>query len=140
MQVEKKFNIHGESGEVLYTAKESSNCLGRFCCGSIRTLDINVFDQTGRNVSQLTRPLNCAGWCCNICYPVCTQAISVSINGESVGKIEIIFKTNQWYPKFLPRQSPSTPLNLFNVGPTYVRHLFDHLLWAISVSIYTHKC
>ena len=39
-EVEKKFNIHGSEGEVLYSAKEKSNCCCRFCCGNIRTLDI----------------------------------------------------------------------------------------------------
>jgi hypothetical protein len=53
--VEKKFNIHGDAGEILYTAKESSNWACRICCGNIRTLDINVFDQTGKNVFQLQR-------------------------------------------------------------------------------------
>lgn len=86
-EVEKKFNIHGDAGEVLYTAKESSNCMARFCCGNIRNLNINVFDQTGKNVIQLSRPLNCAGLCCNVCYPICTQAISVSVNGEGIGTI-----------------------------------------------------
>ena len=38
--VEKKFNIHGSEGEILYSAKEKSNCCCRFCCGNIRTLDI----------------------------------------------------------------------------------------------------
>ena len=39
-EVEKKFNIHGSEGEVLYSAKEKSNCCCRFCCGNIRNLDI----------------------------------------------------------------------------------------------------
>ena len=86
-KVEKKFNIHGSEGEVLYSAKEKSNFCCRLCCGNIRTLDISVRDSTGKDVIQFTRKINCAGLCCGICYPYCTQALNVSINGETAGKI-----------------------------------------------------
>ena len=85
-KVEKKFNIHGSEGEVLYSAKEKSHCCCRFCCGNIRTLDISVRDPTGKDVINFSRPLNCAGLCCGICYPYCTQALKVSVNGETAGK------------------------------------------------------
>ena len=74
-QVEKKFNIHGSEGEVLYSAKEKSNCCCRFCCGNIRTLDLSVRDPTGKDVLNFSKNLNCAGLCCAICYPYCTQAL-----------------------------------------------------------------
>ena len=44
-EVEKKYTIHGDSGETLYWAKEISNCCMRFLCGSARKLDITVTDQ-----------------------------------------------------------------------------------------------
>ena len=86
-QVEKKFGIHGPSGEVLYSAKEQSNCFCRVCCQTIRPLNINIRDQTGKDVISFIRPMNCAGMCCGIFYPHCTQALTVSINGETAGKL-----------------------------------------------------
>ena len=86
MQVEKKFGIHGPSGEVLYSAKEQSNCVCRVCCQTVRPLNINIRDQTGKDVISFIRPMNCAGMCCGIFYPHCTQALTVSINGETAGK------------------------------------------------------
>lgn len=86
-EVEKKFNIHGAEGEVLYAAKEASHCCCRFLCGNVRALEINVADQTGKNVIRMSRPINCTGLCCGACYPYCTQSLNVAINGESVGTI-----------------------------------------------------
>ena len=99
LQVEKKFNIHGSEGEVLYSAKEKSNCCCRFCCGNIRTLDISIRDSTNKDVINLSRPLNCAGLCCGIVYPFCTQALNVSINGESTGKKIIFFRSILFFRK-----------------------------------------
>ena len=42
-------------------------------------------DPTGKDVITFIRPMNCAGMCCGIFYPHCTQALTVSINGESAG-------------------------------------------------------
>jgi len=97
-EVEKKFNIHGASGEILYSAKEQSNCFCRICCQTIRPLNINIRDPTGKDVITFIRPMNCAGMCCGIFYPHCTQALTVSINGESAG---IVRERATWcYPVF----------------------------------------
>lgn len=97
-EVEKKFNIHGSAGEVLYSAKEKSNFCCRCCCGNIRTLDINIRDPTGKDIIHFSRPINCAGLCCGILYPFCTQALSVSVNGESAG---VVRERATWcYPVF----------------------------------------
>ena len=72
---------------MLYSAKEQSNCFCRVCCQTIRPLNINIRDQTGKDVISFIRPMNCAGMCCGIFYPHCTQALTVSINGETAGKL-----------------------------------------------------
>ena len=45
-----------------------------------------------RDIIHFSRPINCAGLCCGILYPFCTQALSVSVNGESAGMFEFFFK------------------------------------------------
>ena len=85
-QAQKKYLIQGSSGETLYVAKEDSSCLGRFCCANVRSLHLSVVDQTGSEVLDLRRPLNCTGCCCWFCYPRCTQKLALSSEGESIGK------------------------------------------------------
>ena len=47
-------------------------------------------DPTGKDIISFIRPMNCAGMCCGIFYPHCTQALTVSINGESAGMCIIL--------------------------------------------------
>ena len=86
-QVEKKYNIYGPNEEVLYTARERSQFLGRCLCGSSRSMSLEICDQTGRRVVALRRPLNCAGLCCGVFYPHCTQELKVIVNEDTAGKI-----------------------------------------------------
>ena len=64
-------------------------------------------DPTGKDVITFIRPMNCAGMCCGIFYPHCTQALTVSINGESAGMciMEIlIVSVSILYTKSLTRK------------------------------------
>ena len=83
----------------MYSAKEKSNFCCRCCCGNIRTLDINIRDSTGKDIISFKRPINCAGLCCGILYPFCTQALSVSVNGESAGKSQTLGQNPTFYPE-----------------------------------------
>ena len=56
-------------------------------CGNIREFDMSITDQTTQEVIRLFRPLTCQGCCCSALYPHCTQALSVSVDGETVGTI-----------------------------------------------------
>jgi len=84
---ENRFTITGPEGDIIYWAKEHSSCLNRFLCGNIREFDMIISDQTTNEVIRLTRPLTCQGCCCSALYPHCTQALTVSVNGETVGTI-----------------------------------------------------
>jgi len=107
-EVEKKYNIYGADEEILYTARERSNCLGRYCLGSIRGLSLEVCDQTGRRVMALSRPFNCAGLCCGIAYPHCTQSLKVIVNEETAG---VIRERATWcYPVYHVSDSLGSPL------------------------------
>jgi len=84
---ENRFNVTGLEGDILYWAKENSGCFGRILCGNIRSFDMSITDQTTREVMRLFRPLTCQGCCCSALYPHCTQALTVSVGGETVGTI-----------------------------------------------------
>lgn len=84
---ENRFTITGAGEEILYWAKEHSGFCDRFWCGNVRSFDLTVTDQTNREVIRLYRPLTCQGCCCSALYPHCTQALTVAVDGETVGTI-----------------------------------------------------
>ena len=84
---ENRFTITGAGEEILYWAKEHSGFCDRFWCGNVRSFDMTVSDQTNREVMRLYRPLTCQGCCCSALYPHCTQALTVAVNGETVGTV-----------------------------------------------------
>jgi len=86
-EVEKKYNIYGPNEEVLYTARERSQFMQRCFCGSSRSMSLEICDQTNRRVVALRRPLNCAGLCCGVFYPHCTQELKVVVNEETAGVV-----------------------------------------------------
>ncbi|XP_059081534.1 phospholipid scramblase 1-like [Tigriopus californicus] len=86
-EVEKKYTIHGENGDAILWASETSGCGMRMCCGNDRSLQIGLTDFKSQEVFNLDRPLNCSGCCCSCCYPSCTQAMTVSMNGLPIGTI-----------------------------------------------------
>ena len=85
-QAEKKFSVEGPEGDVLYWAREKSDCCDRFIFANVRPLRISIEDQTGAEVLNFRRPLNCAGCCCWFCYPKCTQKITVNMGDQAIGK------------------------------------------------------
>merc|ERR1712025_1457382 len=84
---ENRFTITGPGGDIVYWAKEHSKCMDRFLCGNIREFDMTISDQTTNEVMRLYRPLTCQGCCCSALYPHCTQALTVSVNGVTVGTV-----------------------------------------------------
>jgi len=86
-EMENRFLINGPEGDTILWAKEHSNFCNRLWCGSIRSFDMTVTDQTNHSVLELSRPMTCQGCCCTFCYPHCTQALTVSAGGETLGTI-----------------------------------------------------
>jgi len=95
---ENRFNVTGAQGEILYWAKENSSCCDRFWCGNVRAFDMTITDQTTNEVMRLFRPLTCQGCCCSALYPHCTQALTVSVNGETVGTVRE--RATWWNPVY----------------------------------------
>ena len=59
---------------------------------------MTISDQTTNEVIRLYRPLTCQGCCCSALYPHCTQALTVSVNGETVGTIRE--RATWWNPVY----------------------------------------
>ena len=55
-----KYKIKNSMGQDVYKAKEKSDFCTRQCCGPIRCFQMEITDNTGREVLHLDRPLNCA--------------------------------------------------------------------------------
>ena len=90
--------------------------LTRFFCGDVRSFDMTISDQTTNEVIRLYRPLTCQGCCCSALYPHCTQALSVSVRGETVGTVRE--RATWWNP---------------------VYHVFDSVGNQASLSLLTTK-
>ncbi|XP_071453283.1 phospholipid scramblase 1-like [Hetaerina americana] len=80
-----KFTLVNSLGQIVYEAKEESDCLTRYCFGYIRPYEIEVKDTFGNEVIHVYRRLACDS-CCFPCY---LQKIEVSSPpGTIVGTIE----------------------------------------------------
>jgi len=95
---ENRFNVTSTDGEILYWAKENSGCCDRLLCGNIRAFSMTISDQTTNEVMTFYRPLTCQGCCCSALYPYCTQALTVSVNGETVGTVRE--RATWWNPVY----------------------------------------
>jgi len=87
-ETKNKYKIKNTQGQVIFTAKEDTDCCTRNCCGPNRPFDLIIRDASEREVIHLTRPLACN----SCCFPCCLQSIEVfSPPGSLVGKIEQVW-------------------------------------------------
>ncbi|XP_067380166.1 phospholipid scramblase 2-like isoform X1 [Channa argus] len=91
-----EYEIKNSLGQKIYNAKEKNDCCTRNCCGSLRSFDMKIKDNMGREVIRLIRPFRCVScWC-----PCCLQEMEVQAPpGTTIGYIK-----QDWHP-FLPRFS-----------------------------------
>lgn len=89
-----KYTIKNSMGQRVFVAIEDNDCCTRNCCGAARPFEMNIVDNTGREVLHLSRPLRCSTcW-----YPCCLQKLEVIASGQTLG-----FVTQEWsicFPKF----------------------------------------
>ncbi|KAG7330160.1 hypothetical protein KOW79_006382 [Hemibagrus wyckioides] len=90
-----QYEIKNSVGQKIYKAKEKNDCCTRNCCGSLRSFDMKIKDNSDREVIRLIRPFRCAScWC-----PCCMQELEVQAPpGTTIGYV-----TQDWhpcYPKF----------------------------------------
>ncbi|KAM3590453.1 uncharacterized protein V6R79_010027 [Siganus canaliculatus] len=91
-----RYEIKNSLGQKIYKAKEKNDCCTRHCCGSLRSFDMKIKDNTDREVIRLVRPFRCVScWC-----PCCLQELEVQAPpGTTIGYVK-----QDWHP-FLPRFS-----------------------------------
>ncbi|CAB3377825.1 Hypothetical predicted protein [Cloeon dipterum] len=90
-----KFSIKNSMGQKIYSAKESSGCLVRNCCGTNRPFDMKIYDNFGNMVIHLHRPFACQSCCC----PCWLQSMEVTAPpGTLVGTVEQDWSI--WTPHF----------------------------------------
>ncbi|XP_074657461.1 phospholipid scramblase 1-like [Tubulanus polymorphus] len=80
-----KYEIKNSMGQRVYFAAEDTSCCTRNCCGPSRPFEIQIMDNSGREVIHLHRPLRCSTcWC-----PCCLQKVEVSAPvGNNIGYIK----------------------------------------------------
>ncbi|XP_069775922.1 phospholipid scramblase 1-like isoform X3 [Narcine bancroftii] len=82
-----KYLLKNSMGQCIYSAKESSNCCARNCCGSLRCCHVKLRDHSDREVIHLVRPLRCT----SCCFPCCLQEVKPPDESRNVGRI-----SKQW--------------------------------------------
>lgn len=84
------YKITGEFGDELLVAKEESSCCSRYWCANSRPFQMSVVDSRDHNneVLRFERPLRCMFCCSDCCYPNWNQTLTVTSNGEFLGRIQ----------------------------------------------------
>ena len=80
-----KYKIMNNLGQDVFFAKEDTDCCTRMVCGPGRPFEMNIVDNSGKEVIHLVRPLRCTG----CCFPCCLQEMEVhSPLGTIIGSVE----------------------------------------------------
>ena len=80
-----KYQITNTLGQDVFFAKEDSGCLTRMCCGPGRPFEMEIVDNSGREIIHLVRPLRCQG----CCFPCCLQVILTTLSVDQIVLIDI---------------------------------------------------
>lgn len=84
-ETKNKYKIKNAQGQLMFDAKEDTDCCTRNCCGSLRPFDIKIKDQSEREVIHLSRPFACGSCLC----PCLLQSIEVfAPPGQLAGTVE----------------------------------------------------
>jgi len=83
-ETKNKYKIKNSQGQIIYTAKEDTDCCTRNCCGPLRPFDLIIKDSQEREVIHLSRPFACGSCLC----PCLLQSIEVEAPpGTPVGRV-----------------------------------------------------
>ncbi|XP_049542600.1 phospholipid scramblase 1-like [Anopheles darlingi] len=79
-----KYTIKTGSGDHVYSATEDTGYCTRFCCGTLRSFDVEIVDRSEkRAVLYISRP-----WRCQSCwFPCCMQKLAVTASTGNVGYV-----------------------------------------------------
>jgi len=88
-----KYELVNSMNQQCYFAIEENNCCQRNCCGSLRSFEMKITDNTGAECLRIVRPIRCD----TCCFPCCLQKMEVLHHGTLMGTIE-----QKWHP-FVPK-------------------------------------
>uniref|UniRef100_A0A3Q2HYB7 Phospholipid scramblase n=1 Tax=Equus caballus TaxID=9796 RepID=A0A3Q2HYB7_HORSE len=93
-ETENKYEIKNSFGQMIYFAKEDTDCCTRYCFGPARPFTLRIVNNLGQEVITMQRPLRC-----NSCFfPCCLQELEIyAPPGVPIGYV-----TQMWHP-FLPK-------------------------------------
>lgn len=74
-----QYEIKNSLGQKIYKAKEKNDCCTRNCCGSLRSFDMKIKDNTDREVIRLIRPYRCVSCWCPCCLQEVCECESVNV-------------------------------------------------------------
>ncbi|KYO37023.1 phospholipid scramblase 3 [Alligator mississippiensis] len=94
-----RYTVQSGEGRPLFQAMEKSHLCARLCCGTRRSLHLELADRAGRPCLLLCRPLRCAACFC----PCCLQELEVQCPpGTTLGHV-----VQTWHP-MIPKFSVLT--------------------------------
>lgn len=86
-ETENKYEIKNSFGQMIYFAKEDTDCCTRYCFGPARPFTLRIVDNLGQEVITMQRPLRC-----NSCFfPCCLQEVGEQLQGYFVGSLVRVF-------------------------------------------------
>ncbi|TKS81518.1 Phospholipid scramblase 2 [Collichthys lucidus] len=84
------YTVKDRMGQKVFVAIEEDNILSMQACGPARPFTIHLYDNMGKEVLTLTRPLRCT----SCCFPCCLQELEVqSPPGTPIGYV-----VQNWHP------------------------------------------
>lgn len=100
-----KYVIKNSIGQMVYYAREESDCCVRNCCGPRRKLELRIVDNVSRQVIHIKRRFACQSCLC----PCWLQKIEVSSPpGVAIGYVEQNW--NPVFPSFTVKDSSDEPV------------------------------
>ncbi|XP_057199022.1 phospholipid scramblase 2-like isoform X2 [Triplophysa rosa] len=80
-----QYEIKNSLGQLIFQAKEKTDCCTRNILGAIRNFQIRIEDNMGQEVMRVQRPLRCDSCCC----PCCLQELEIQAPpGVTIGHIK----------------------------------------------------
>lgn len=68
-ETKNKYKLMSNTGELMFKAKEDTSFCNRYCCGPIRSFELDIKDLLGNSIIRLDRPLRCQ----SVCFPCFLQ-------------------------------------------------------------------
>ena len=98
-ETKNKYSVVNVRGEPVFYVAEESSCCARCCLGSSRPCELEVFDNTRKQILRMVRPFRCDSCCC----PCCLQELEVYSGDTLLGSVTQDWSL--WQPSFSVRDA-----------------------------------